>query len=381
MLLILFNKTNLYYFILLCLFSGMLVACNDNSTGEGENTLTAVVNDPTGLSVFDETSYNSRKIIKIAYQEQIILLEDTKKSDEVVGVKGTWFKIRYKNIEGFAFSGFFEVKEGESNVNSASKDIFRGTMYSGGTSCNGLTYSEYGSLIVFKDNNQVQYFQFDMGYGKLSKGVYELKEDKIILKLRHQSVLTESYDPDVTQKPSPPQISQKVIDEIQIYNKSNCESKFALRREGDELTYIDFSGDAETRSYLLNSYEMIERHINIVSTASSNSSKRISPPPKENSSSYQPEYSNLSGVYVSYEEGIEERIYLEVDSRQHFNIFYKSPKYQNKIRLNVRNVNLQTQSCEVSFPNEPKTYYKMHFDINSATCTYPSGYVQQFEMQ
>lgn len=335
------------------------------STDKEEELIEAVVSDPTGLSIFDETSYQSRKIIKIAYQEKITLLEDTQKSDEVNGVKGSWFKIKYKNMEGFAFSGFFEISGGGVNASNRvdslpqrkeSKPLIekiRGKSFIYNNNSVDCEIAPSGGLgfIIFNENGMYDnYYGNEFGHEYLKVGNYEIKDNLVILFLGR----------DVVNNFSSVESSNKPL----RYEAGICKERLVL----ENINSKGFQG------MLL---EEKDRSKYFVETVRSIKQKANRSPPS-NDEREEIEYAITENTYVSNDEGIEEKLYVN-ENRGGYKIRYKSPEYKKAIYLNVYNSNTSNGTCEVSFPKAPRVRYAMRFKGYSATCTYPNGKVQYFK--
>lgn len=363
--------------ILLLLSALVFQNCSsDKDANQQGELIEASVSDPTGLSVFDTTSYQSRRIIKLAYREKLTLLEDTQKPDEVSGVKGSWFKVRYKNIEGYAFSGFFEVNaEANTSTNNYNNtdglsrgpqenpllEKIKGRIFSGGVGsgvlspCEGILYTAAGEDVVFSDNNAVKVYVFNHGMCALYYGTYTINGNNFIVNLTEASEIRAPFGPETGETKIIPRhaTNEQLIYKFDFNECPNQTSFTGGFSPNEKLVFVEPS--LELRDKIRNWMVRHEYEINNANT-----------------------YQSTKGKYISYEEGGEEKIVLStVGSR--YAIRYYSDKYKQGIDLNIYNTNISRGTCDVSFPSAPNVRYKMAFyGSGGATCTYPNGRVQKF---
>jgi hypothetical protein len=110
-------NTRILYTILIILF---LASC-ENKTESTTDNATATITNNNGATIFDSPEENARNIIKVGQNEQIEILANTNISGKIEGAEGTWFKVKYKNIEGYMLNSFLGVS-GQSSNNPTSTD-------------------------------------------------------------------------------------------------------------------------------------------------------------------------------------------------------------------------------------------------------------------
>jgi hypothetical protein len=262
----------------------------------------------------------------------------------------------------------------ETGNEKSGEDIFEGKVYSAGIpssedgkmGCDGITYSEYGIYLIFEKNNQVKAYSFNssaMSFFESSvlSGTYEIGEDKLTLRMTNESAFKEenlTSDPMGGYTPTL-QNPNKKINQIQTFNITVCNDKNALEPTDSEEGLVYVVIDEE---FAKGAYAAMKVHAQKVQDLGS---------VKQSNS--------LPGTYISNEEGIQEMIYLEMDAERNWEVYYKSPKTKDRIKLNLKNVNKAQQSCEASFPNASKVFYKFAFsDDGKLTSTNTAGEVQNF---
>lgn len=249
-------------------------------------------------------------------------------------------------------------------------DAYAGKVFSGGVGsmdngqagCDGITYSEYGSYLSFQENQQVKVYSFNASSAaffetSVLSGTYKVEADKIIFTLDNESILklenlTFEFSAASTLTT---QIPNKKINQIEIYNLTTCNNKPTLRKEGGDLFYVEKDAD-----FTKQAKQAIATH------------------EKEVQESSTMQDSQLSGAYISNEEEVTETISLEAKGSS-WKVRYMSANMQKHILLNVKNINATAQSCEVSFPSDVKTFYKMKFNKDGKlSSTNTAGKVQNF---
>ena len=114
-----------------------------------------VITSKKGLNIRKEASRNSQVLGLVPYGHFVIIIADTHKKEIIDNEHGTWYKIRWNSIDGYAFGGF--IRESKVNVNIINKKpIFKSIIYSGGIDCSGSSYSEYEETLSIK-NNEIIY--------------------------------------------------------------------------------------------------------------------------------------------------------------------------------------------------------------------------------
>ncbi len=249
-------------------------------------------------------------------------------------------------------------------------DAYTGKVFSGGIGkiegsqmgCDGITYSEYGSYLLFQESQQVKVYNFDSSpgdsYGSVVlSGNYKAEADTIIITLDNESILRlENLTFEFSEASTlTTQIPNKKINQIEIYNLTMCSDKPALRKDVGDLFYVEMDAD-----FVKQTKQLIAKH------------------EKEVQESATIQDSQLSGAYISNEEGVEEIISVEAKGSS-WKVRYMSENIQKHISLNVKNIDVSAQSCEVSFPSDAQTFYKMKFDKDGKLkSTDTAGKVQNF---
>lgn len=117
-------------FILL-LSVGFLISCGGNSsntstTDNSSNPVagtSASVNAPSGLTLREAPKTSGRQIALIPNNEKVSILDKNGTSEKVGGKEGRWYKVKYKDKEGYAFSAFLnEGESGESGDSGEQKE-------------------------------------------------------------------------------------------------------------------------------------------------------------------------------------------------------------------------------------------------------------------
>lgn len=362
------------YHLFIGIIAGLLLALaacdtekqgSDSSSAASENA-EAVVSNPTGLSIFASSSYESRKVIKIVHQERITLLEDTKKADEINGVKGTWFKVKHKNIEGYAFSGFFEIISGSparpktdspepapENDNPLLRAL-KGNVFvrnNNAQDCELIPMGGYGFIVFQADGTLYEYAGTEGGNVFLSRGRYEVKEKQVII--FPEKEIINSFDR-----------SQPFSTKPLYYELQTCKKQQVLENSKNREFATMYLEKGK------NAYQDAIRTVERSQHAAKYFPESLQPEQAQN-------YLPPDGRYRSQEGGVEETIRLR-ELGDTYEVYYKSPKYRQEVKLNVYNAETGYRECEVSFPNEANVRYKMRFQGKAATCTYPNGKVQVF---
>lgn len=119
------------------------------------DTSYGVITSKKGLNIRNEANRNAKILGLVPYGNFVIIISDTHKKEIIDNEQGSWYKIRWNDIEGYAFSAF--IKESKVNVSIINKKpIFKSKYYSGGIDCSGSTFSEYKETIEII-NNEIIY--------------------------------------------------------------------------------------------------------------------------------------------------------------------------------------------------------------------------------
>ena len=101
-------------FILACFFATPALVSQIFHAKKGEQLSVFAV---SGLNLRAEPDTNAKVIAKIAYAEKVQIVDPITGFFETIEDRtGYWFKVQYKNQEGFLFSGYLTKSFSQYNV-------------------------------------------------------------------------------------------------------------------------------------------------------------------------------------------------------------------------------------------------------------------------
>jgi hypothetical protein len=94
--------------LVIILLIGLLFIPNPNRSSDFnvENNLRFRVIAKSGLKIRMKPNLNSNVLIKVPFNETLEIINKDEKSDNINGENGTWHKVKYNNLIGYAWSKF-----------------------------------------------------------------------------------------------------------------------------------------------------------------------------------------------------------------------------------------------------------------------------------
>lgn len=92
-----------------------------------------------GLNLRDQPMINSGKIVLMPYDSEVIILDEEKAKDTIDNIKGNWIKVKYNNVEGWAFDAYLDCIVDRNDIKTG--DIINGLE---------VTVKQAGNVIEFQ---------------------------------------------------------------------------------------------------------------------------------------------------------------------------------------------------------------------------------------
>jgi hypothetical protein len=206
--------------IFLVLIVTIFFSCNDNKSSgsietleepvENKELINGVVSATSGLNIREKPSTEAAIVGTMPHGSIFELAAIINKLEEINGIQGYWYKIKWGNIEGYSFSGHFDITDVRIKLITEIPKI-KNTIYNEGLDCCGITYSEYMGTLEFKEDTVLfkrigvtsidcelldpdSHSSYQAVYQIMKNGTYEIMDDHIQITMKEKYEIWEPFE-------------------------------------------------------------------------------------------------------------------------------------------------------------------------------------------